>query len=232
MPRLLLLFALAVSLDACTDASATRPAGAGASAPAPARKPTPGTGPCSPACASGLSCCAGRCVAIVGDPFNCGGCGVVCEGKTPFCQGRCTERPCRRACASAETCCGDRCCPAGQDLLPTHGRSARTRLHKARRRDLSDRQLSGLPVATRAHHRLARRSRAEPRTGGSTRNRAPSRHGVCVWQLRKTSVPGPPIQTSCNPPPLRTSSPAPPSRRSSPVSPIRLSLLFSPNRRS
>lgn len=78
---------------------------------------TPDVVACSPVCGTARACCDGRCVNTANDPFNCGGCGVVCSGVTPFCNGNgaCRERPCTAdagTCAAGTTCCGDRCCGA------------------------------------------------------------------------------------------------------------------------
>lgn len=63
----------------------------------------------------GFSCCDGKCVNRSNDPFNCGMCGVECDGATPYCGGTsCIARPCTTTCESGETCCGSACCGDGE----------------------------------------------------------------------------------------------------------------------
>lgn len=63
----------------------------------------------------GFSCCDGQCTNRSNDPFNCGICGVECEGETPYCGGTsCKARPCTTTCDAGETCCGSACCGAGE----------------------------------------------------------------------------------------------------------------------
>lgn len=72
---------------------------------------------CSPACGTSRTCCSGRCVNTANDLANCGGCGVVCSGATPYCGGSCQAAPCEidaGTCGSGGRCCGASCCAAGQ----------------------------------------------------------------------------------------------------------------------
>jgi hypothetical protein len=62
----------------------------------------------------GLRCCDGTCVDVTNDANNCGGCGVVCSGSTPFCvAGRCTADG--SECAPGLTKCGNTCVDLGYD---------------------------------------------------------------------------------------------------------------------
>jgi hypothetical protein len=73
-------------------------------------------GACMPACGMGFSCCGGKCVNEGNDPKNCGGCGVVCSGSTPYCAQGCQPAPCEMdaaACTSG-SCCGQQCCGQGE----------------------------------------------------------------------------------------------------------------------
>src|SRR5689334_16333085 len=75
-----------------------------------------GGGACEPACGVGLTCCGGACVNTANDIGNCGDCGVVCTGSSPFCEGTCQQAPCDAdagACTGG-TCCGSACCNAGE----------------------------------------------------------------------------------------------------------------------
>lgn len=54
---------------------------------------------------AGLECCEGRCVNVGNDPFNCGACGVQCEGETPFCSGTCQPSACTETCGQGQLCC-------------------------------------------------------------------------------------------------------------------------------
>ena len=50
------------------------------------------------------------------DQFNCGKCGVRCEGSTPYCgDGVCGRPPCEAnvICIGTATCCGNSCCGPG-----------------------------------------------------------------------------------------------------------------------
>jgi len=70
---------------------------------------------CADCAAMGLTCCDGACVATYNDIFNCGACGVVCSGATPYGDGTtCTTPPCTGAgCTAPEFCCDATCCAAG-----------------------------------------------------------------------------------------------------------------------
>jgi hypothetical protein len=75
----------------------------------------PGTIPCGRVCCVG--CCGGQCVDTSNDPHNCGGCGIMCTGDTPFCDGTCKPVPCSAeagTCAAGTTCCGGECCNSDQ----------------------------------------------------------------------------------------------------------------------
>jgi hypothetical protein len=71
-------------------------------------------------CESFFQCCGSECVNFDNDPFNCGGCGNVCGGATPYCAGgKCQTPPCLTpdagtCAASAGLCCGVTCCGQGQ----------------------------------------------------------------------------------------------------------------------
>jgi Chaperone of endosialidase len=97
--------------DASSD---VLPSGSGAGSGA--NLPGDANGGCNPACASGLTCCAGACVKISSDPLNCGSCGVVCTGETSFCDDHCKAPPCDKdaATCAAGSCCGYQCCIQGQ----------------------------------------------------------------------------------------------------------------------
>jgi hypothetical protein len=62
---------------------------------------------CTVLCVLGLTCCGNnQCVNVQNDIHNCGGCGVVCSGATPFCDGtKCAPSPCSPACAGGQLCC-------------------------------------------------------------------------------------------------------------------------------
>jgi hypothetical protein len=69
---------------------------------------------CDGGCGQARACCGGRCVNTANDPFNCGQCGVRCEGATPYCAGTCQAAPCEGKACSAGQCCGTQCCGTGQ----------------------------------------------------------------------------------------------------------------------
>ena len=97
-----------------TGASATGGTATGGTGGSPAG--TGGLQDCSPACAGGLVCCNGVCVNEGNDIKNCGSCGTVCEGASPFCDnGTCGDPPCdsTTVCAGTTTCCGSECCDLG-----------------------------------------------------------------------------------------------------------------------
>ena len=65
----------------------------------------------------GYTCCGSACADTSNDPFNCGGCGNVCSGATPYCDetGTCAMPPCSGAtCSGTTSCCGSQCCDDGQ----------------------------------------------------------------------------------------------------------------------
>lgn len=60
---------------------------------------------CSDDCeSSGLTCCDGQCINAENDPFNCGGCGIVCAEGEMCNVGTCAEASCGD-CADGEMCC-------------------------------------------------------------------------------------------------------------------------------
>lgn len=68
-------------------------------------------------CEQGRICCGGQCVNPDNDPKNCGNCGIVCGGTTPYCDGSCQRTPCAQGgptCIGAQFCCGSSCCDSGQ----------------------------------------------------------------------------------------------------------------------
>jgi hypothetical protein len=69
---------------------------------------------CGPTC--GFTCCGAECVNTGNDIHNCGACGTVCAGASPYCNnGKCGTPPCQGAtCAAGTTCCEAECCTAGQ----------------------------------------------------------------------------------------------------------------------
>jgi len=85
---------------------------------------SPDGGSCVPACTTYQACCAGKCVKLVNDPMNCGGCAVQCKGATPFCEeGMCKAAPCEKeagACGNG-SCCGSNCCTSGELCCETQG---------------------------------------------------------------------------------------------------------------
>lgn len=64
--------------------------------------PTGPAGPsgCSGDCADGTTLCDGLCLATASDPFNCGGCGEVCDATEV-----CADGACGAACAAGTTSC-------------------------------------------------------------------------------------------------------------------------------
>jgi len=75
-----------------------------------------GGGTCAEDC-QGFSCCGDACVNKQNDIQNCGGCGVECEGASPYCDlGTCGVAPCDELtdCTDDASCCGGACCDAGQ----------------------------------------------------------------------------------------------------------------------
>lgn len=110
-------FALVAMVAACGDDSRTGPGNA-----------------CNPACAAGLTCCGGACVATQTRADHCGMCGNVCAAGSTCAAGVCSGGPtmdgsvpmtdssvpsmCTPTCSADERCCGatcfDRAAPAGQ----------------------------------------------------------------------------------------------------------------------
>ena len=94
--------------------------GVGASgAGAAGMMPTGGTAAtgCDPVtCAAPFQCCGETCANLQNDIKNCGACGTVCPGATPYCdKGTCGTPPCLGGTMCPGTlCCGLRCCTAGQ----------------------------------------------------------------------------------------------------------------------
>jgi hypothetical protein len=65
-----------------------------------------GTRPCAIFCEAELTCCDNQCVNTRNDIRNCGGCGIVCDGPSPYCDGtRCAPAPCSPACSGGQLCC-------------------------------------------------------------------------------------------------------------------------------
>jgi hypothetical protein len=65
----------------------------------------------------GFTCCQDQCKNTDNDILNCGTCGTVCGGATPYCdQGKCTPQPpCGGvACIGTKFCCGTQCCDMNQ----------------------------------------------------------------------------------------------------------------------
>lgn len=65
-----------------------------------------------------FECCGSACTNTGNDIKNCGKCGTVCPGNTPYCdQGVCKDKPpcdSGTACIGTATCCGKNCCSVGQ----------------------------------------------------------------------------------------------------------------------
>jgi hypothetical protein len=63
----------------------------------------------------GFTCCNGFCANTANDVLNCGGCGTVCPGPSPYCTGHCATAPCNSGttCGAGSTCCGSKCCTGG-----------------------------------------------------------------------------------------------------------------------
>jgi hypothetical protein len=64
----------------------------------------------------GFKCCSNLCSNPQNDILNCGGCGTLCDGADPYCNGgKCGTPPCQGStCGAGSTCCGSQCCGAGQ----------------------------------------------------------------------------------------------------------------------
>lgn len=68
-------------------------------------------------CSAPFVCCAGACVNPDNDILNCGKCGTVCSGGSPYCDhGTCGTPPCTtpQLCGAGGTCCGNVCCKPGE----------------------------------------------------------------------------------------------------------------------
>ncbi len=80
---------------------------------------------CGTQCPPCLTCCGQGCVDTSTDQFNCGACGVTCEGDSPYCRGgRCSPAPCLLdggPCALGTTCCGNECCGSTQSCCWFNG---------------------------------------------------------------------------------------------------------------
>jgi len=85
-----------------------------------------GGGTCGPGC--GFVCCGSECVNIDNDIHNCGACGNVCAGTTPFCNnGNCEQPPCQGVtCAGSATCCETACCNEGELCCNVNAGASRT----------------------------------------------------------------------------------------------------------
>jgi hypothetical protein len=73
-----------------------------------------GCGMCDPAY---FACCGAVCANLQNDHLNCGACGKVCPGPTPYCSGGvCGKPPCSIAngCSGGATCCDSVCCNSGE----------------------------------------------------------------------------------------------------------------------
>lgn len=78
-----------------------------------------GSGGSSGACGNcDFQCCGTACINTGNDIKNCGGCGTVCPGNTPYCDhGVCKDKPpCETGtnCIGTATCCGNKCCAVGE----------------------------------------------------------------------------------------------------------------------
>lgn len=67
-----------------------------------------------------FTCCGAACINLDNDINNCGECGVVCPGSSPYCnKGKCDVPPCNGPlCGPGQTCCLSQCCAPG-DLCCT-----------------------------------------------------------------------------------------------------------------
>jgi hypothetical protein len=65
---------------------------------------------------AGFKCCGNLCANPQNDILNCGGCGTICSGPDPYCNGgKCGTAPCQgTTCGAGGACCGSQCCGAGQ----------------------------------------------------------------------------------------------------------------------
>jgi hypothetical protein len=75
-------------------------------------------------CGLGFMCCNGACINPNNDILNCGGCGVMCMGTHPYCDGKCeAQPPCTGGvgCQGGLFCCGSACCQANQICCQVQG---------------------------------------------------------------------------------------------------------------
>jgi hypothetical protein len=88
---------------------------------------TANCGACGTRCATGDSCCAGKCVNLQEDENNCGACGAAaCAAGSTCCKGMCVDTmqdgtscgACGTTCMSEQTCCGGQCVDTKND--PKH----------------------------------------------------------------------------------------------------------------
>ena len=160
-------------------------------------------GACGKACATGESCCAGRCANPQNDVNNCGGCARVCaSGARPgCCSGSCVDLLGDDNCGS----CGHACGLLGGVVLPTCAdqRSSSTKLHNPPRplpltvpvEVRPKRQLSSSVPTLRRHRGIASfppcgraRSGANLDRNRGRRGRALPRSDACAWVPDLTAV--------------------------------------------
>ena len=101
--------------------------GAGASGASGASGSGAGAGPtCGTNC--GFKCCGPECVNTGNDINNCGTCGTVCPGPSPFCNnGKCDQAPCQGVtCTDTATCCETECCKSGELCCNVNAGASRT----------------------------------------------------------------------------------------------------------
>ena len=76
----------------------------------------------------GFECCGPECINTGNDINNCGACGTVCPGPSPFCNnGKCDKAPCQGVtCAGTATCCEAECCKPGELCCTVNAGASRT----------------------------------------------------------------------------------------------------------
>ena len=76
----------------------------------------------------GFKCCGPECINTGNDINNCGTCGTVCTGPSPFCNnGKCEKAPCQDVtCIGTATCCEAECCKAGELCCNVNAGASRT----------------------------------------------------------------------------------------------------------